>query len=199
MSDMHAWSDERLIEYYYDHPADPTSITLLVERHEDRLWTFLKHRCRSDADAKEVAQDTWVRLIDGKAIYRGDNNASFRAFLYGVALRICRERYRDRWLYLVKSADAHGDEEHDPIAEAVDPSASLEERLDEGRRKLLVRDAVRRLSPRQREAVILHFFCGMARHEIAEAMGIGEESVRTHLAEAYRKLRQWLPGVLRHG
>lgn len=201
MDDMHAWSDERLIGHYYDHPQDMSAFTILLERHEDRLWTAMKHRCRSEADAKDVAHDAWVRVIERKAVYTGGGtNATFRTFLYGVALRICRERYGDRWLRLVRPGDTlPDDEEHDPLDQIADASDGVEERLDAKRRELLVEGALKKLSTKQREAVVLQHFVGMARGEIASAMGVAEETVKTHLGEAYRKLRQLLPEELRRG
>jgi DNA-directed RNA polymerase specialized sigma24 family protein len=45
------------------------------------------------------------------------------------------------------------------------------------------------LSPRQREVWLLHFD-GFSRRAIAVRLGIGEQSVKTHLAIAREKLRR---------
>jgi RNA polymerase sigma-70 factor (ECF subfamily) len=45
-------------------------------------------------------------------------------------------------------------------------------------------DAVRRLPRRQREAVVLMYVEGLTRAEIAAAMGVSTETVKTHLDRA---------------
>ena len=52
--------------------------------------------------------------------------------------------------------------------------------------------AVRSLPPRQREAVVLCYLEGMSRSEVAAEMGIGVETVKTHLERARRSLSEEL-------
>jgi RNA polymerase sigma-70 factor (ECF subfamily) len=58
----------------------------------------------------------------------------------------------------------------------------------------LVQAALDRLPPRQREAVFLRQVEGLSRREIAQRMGIGEETVKDHLAEGLFDLAEILFG-----
>jgi RNA polymerase sigma-70 factor (ECF subfamily) len=52
--------------------------------------------------------------------------------------------------------------------------------------------ALRRLSPHQREAVLLHDYADLSTAEVARIMGIGQATVRVHLSQARRRLRRLL-------
>jgi RNA polymerase sigma-70 factor (ECF subfamily) len=52
--------------------------------------------------------------------------------------------------------------------------------------------ALRRLSPNQREAVILHDYADLSTAEVARIMGIGQATVRVHVSQARRRLRRLL-------
>lgn len=52
--------------------------------------------------------------------------------------------------------------------------------------------ALRRLSPNQREAVILYDYADLSTAEVARIMGIGQATVRVHVSQARRRLRRLL-------
>jgi RNA polymerase sigma factor (sigma-70 family) len=55
-----------------------------------------------------------------------------------------------------------------------------------------VRRAIERLPEAQRRAIELAFWQGMTQHEVAHALGIPEETVKSRLRLAQAKLRDWL-------
>jgi RNA polymerase sigma-70 factor (ECF subfamily) len=57
---------------------------------------------------------------------------------------------------------------------------------------IAVRDAIRRLSVRQAEVVVLVYFAALSHDEAARVLGCGVETVRTHLKRAKRRLAGWL-------
>jgi RNA polymerase sigma-70 factor (ECF subfamily) len=61
-------------------------------------------------------------------------------------------------------------------------------RLDDSREGAEVWDAVRRLPTRQAQVTALTYLSGYARAEVADLLGISEESVKTHLERARRRL-----------
>lgn len=74
------------------------------------------------------------------------------------------------------------------------PPSDLPERgppTDTVRRRVLER-ALASLSPRQREAVLLHDLHGYTHAELADALCMSEEASRQHLARARRQLRSRL-------
>lgn len=55
-----------------------------------------------------------------------------------------------------------------------------------------VLDALRRLSPNQRAAVILHDYVDLPTKQVARIMGIASATVRVHVSQARRRLRAFL-------
>lgn len=51
---------------------------------------------------------------------------------------------------------------------------------------------LRRLSPNQREAVLLHDYADLSTAEVARIMGIRQATVRVHVSQARRRLRRLL-------
>jgi RNA polymerase sigma-70 factor (ECF subfamily) len=52
--------------------------------------------------------------------------------------------------------------------------------------------ALRRLSPNQREALVLHDYADLSTAEVARIMRIGQATVRVHVSQARRRLRHVL-------
>ena len=55
-----------------------------------------------------------------------------------------------------------------------------------------VKDAIKRLPPRQKMAIILHDIEGFTKLEIANALGCPQATVRSNLHIARTKLKKWL-------
>lgn len=62
--------------------------------------------------------------------------------------------------------------------------------MEEPARDLVV--ALRRLSPRQRAAVILHYYADLPVRQIAEVLGSSAATVRVHLSQGRKRLRRYL-------
>jgi RNA polymerase sigma factor (sigma-70 family) len=52
--------------------------------------------------------------------------------------------------------------------------------------------ALRRLFPKQREAVLLHDYADLSTAEVARTMDVGQATVRVHVSEGRRRLRRLL-------
>ncbi len=76
---------------------------------------------------------------------------------------------------------------------ALEPPAAVyvEDRVVDG---LVVRDALARLSPKQRTALAMRYYAGAEEEEIAAALKVSRGTVKTHLARGARHLREHLAG-----
>lgn len=139
-----------------------------------------------------------------------DIAAEALARAYGSWARLRLLPYRERWvlrsalnlcidLLRHRSANAHPTASLSGFDEAGSATSLRSRRWNEpasvaklATDRHLVVVAVSRLPRRQRQAVALHYLADLPVHEVAEAMGCGEESVRTHLARAMRHMRSEL-------
>ncbi len=133
--------------------------------------TALARAIAGDADAEDVAQEALIRAW--RSLGSLADEARFDAWLMAIVRNLARNRVRDR------------------AAEPRLVAPALSERA-EGDRVERVRAAVEALPEEQREAVRLRFEADMSYEEIAAALGIAADLVRSRLHEAKETLRQRL-------
>lgn len=160
--------------------GDERAATELVERHASALARFaVSSGERNDVD--ELVQDTFVRAFNSLDGFRGES--SFRTWLFTIQRRLlldrrrAEKRRRDR----DELQETDASTEYDALDSVV---------ADETQRRL--RDAVKRLSPTQREVFTLRITDGLSYKEIAEAVGTTEGAARVHYHNAMRAVKEFL-------
>ena len=174
-------SDEELMSAVAE--GDMDAFEELVLRHQDGAF-HVAFRLLSDEDrAGDAAQEAFLRVLDAAPRYRP--TAAFRTYLYRILTRICIDQYRRR------TPRQHPDPAGVPSEEAGPPEALLQrERAEQ------VRAAIQDLPPRQRVAVVLRHYEGLAYEEIAGAMGVSVRAVDALLSRARRALKGRLRDLL---
>ncbi|HEV8473688.1 MAG TPA: sigma-70 family RNA polymerase sigma factor [Methylomirabilota bacterium] len=163
---------------------DEAAFDLLVARYQGRAYRLAWSMLRDAEDARDVSQDAFIRIWDSAGRFRGD--ARFSTWFYRILVNLCLDhRRRRRWWALRVASDDEPLVERQPAREA-DPG----ERVSEAQAMARLWDAVHRLSPRQRAAVILHTQEQLSTAEIAEVLGCAEATVRVHLHRAVAALRK---------
>ncbi len=155
--------------------ADAATAAELFRQHHEGLRRFLV-RFTGDGDvAADVAQETFVRLLERPPRERGP------AWLYRVAVNLARDRARiaARRRFLLLGA---GDR-----LPSADPPPAPDGVLDAERRRQRVAQALAALSAKERMALLMREE-GFAQREIAQAVGTTTKSVGTLTARALRKL-----------
>lgn len=131
----------------------------------------------SQADSEELVQETLVAAYHAFPTYRAEG--SVRAFLYGIARRLCgrynetQARQKAR-LHLVHDSSSR-----------IDASDLALEKERAGR----AREALAKLKPSEREAVVLRYDAGLGFRELALACGIDEATARKRVSRALARLR----------
>lgn len=96
--------------------------------------------------------------------------------------------HREAWVQRV-AANVAIDQLRRRRAEGVAAELPVDDRSEPAVLRMVVADALRRLPSRQREVVALHYLVDMSVEQVAEAMGISPNSVKTHLSRAVQALR----------
>lgn len=167
-------SDRELIGLARD--GDRDAFGRLVERHYDFIYRVAWRWCGNRPDAEDAAQEVCARL--GKAIRGFRGGASFSTWLYTLTLNAVRDMKRRSAREAVK-AQAFG--VHAVISGEAEPES------DETAEELWA--AVRQLSEKQRDAVLLVYGEGMSHAAAAEVMACSETTVSWHVHEAKKRLK----------
>lgn len=171
-----AGADEAALVSQAGH-GDRAAFSTLTERHLSSVVGIARRMLRDDAEAEDVAQETFLRLWRlGATLEIGPQG--LRPWLRRVASNLCIDRMRGRSKVSVT-------DELPEVPEAPRQLAAME--ADETR--VRVDQALKTLPERQRQALVLFHFEGMSQVEVGQAMGISDEAVESLLARARRQLK----------
>jgi RNA polymerase sigma factor (sigma-70 family) len=157
-----------------------------LEQHHTASFGWALSCCRRDrAEAEEVLQTVYLKILEGKARYRGE--ASFKTWLFAVIRKTAATEYRKSLLRKLRLASNPGRTER--IALESEESATTLERSEAQQRFQLALD---QLPARQRETLHLVFYEDLSLREAAEVMGISIGSARQHYERGKKRLREFL-------
>jgi RNA polymerase sigma-70 factor (ECF subfamily) len=143
----------------------------LFERYREPVWRFFRRRTADAGVAQELAQDTFVALLEGARRYKA--KGMFRSYLFGVA-------------YNVLLADRRRRVQRQTEPLAADPvEVAAGDRDDE----IWVREAIASLDEHDREILMLREYEQLSYEEIASVRGIPLNTVRSQLFRARTALK----------
>ncbi len=180
--------------------GDTEAFRALVDRYGDRLFRFCRARLGDDADAEDAVQDVFIRAFRSLASY--DPARNWSSWLFAIAANRVKSRYGLR----ASARDLVERAGREVMAmEGVAESGFDPERLTlEAMTGQEIRSAVASLAPSYRAPVELYYFAGLGVGDVAAALGLGEEAVKTRLFRARKELLAWFdekkqPGMNRRG
>ena len=157
-----------------------------LERLHGASFGWALSCCRRDrAEAEEVLQTVYLKIIEGKARYRGE--ASFKTWLFAVIRKTAASEHRKALLRKLASA-AGAARANDSFRGADKPDNAFERFEAQAR----FQRALAGLPSRQREALHLAFYEDLTLREAAAVMGISIGSVRQHYERGKKRLRESL-------
>lgn len=151
--------------------------------HGNSVYLVALAQTRSEADAQDVAQDVFCRLLTDGTAFTGDEH--LKAWLLRVTANRCHEFHRTPWRRRVESADDAGRELPAPGASTED-AALAELRADP------VWQALQALPEKLRVVALLHYVEEYSTEEIARIVGSPPATVRTRLHRARKQMRETL-------
>jgi RNA polymerase sigma-70 factor, ECF subfamily len=139
-------------------------------------------------DAEDVTQEAFVYAF--KNLHRYDSaRASFKTWLYTIAVSRCRNMYRRKRLPTIDLSSLLHMDIAGPTSETPEAAFTRRELAD------MVDVALTKLSPRLREAVVLRYGHGLTYREIAEVMDCPQKTAESRVRLAHEKLRSVLEPV----
>jgi RNA polymerase sigma-70 factor (ECF subfamily) len=149
---------------------------LLVARYERAVYHLAFRTLREPEDAKDAAQEAWIKAYRALASFRP--GAKFATWIFTICYRVCCDR-------LAKRKRFTGDEP----ADYADPSAGPERAYEAAEDSAQLRAAIGALPEKYRIVITLFHLQGKQYEEIAAVLGIPLGTVKTHLFRAKDLLR----------
>ena len=155
---------------------------MLMNEHRDRALGIALRITRSRSDAEEVVQQSFVRVWF--ALKRFREESTFGTWLHRIVVRRAIDQVSQMKARRLREDDLDAANEVFAAPEADRRDAILIRRLE---------GLMTSLTAAQRAAVTLYYWEEMQVEEIAAAMGMPENTVKTHLSRARAALREaWL-------
>jgi RNA polymerase sigma-70 factor, ECF subfamily len=137
--------------------------------------------CRHNrAEAEEVLQTVYLKILQGRAIFRGE--CKLQTWLFAVIRKTAISERRKHLLHALKSIATSSND--------INPHPEVE--LERSEMQQRFQHALAQLPARQRETLHLVFYQDLSLSEAAEVMNISVGSARRHYERGKKRLRETL-------
>jgi len=182
-------TDEELLAAYQQ--GDAGAFELLLRRHRAPLFSFLLRMLGDRERAEDLAQEAFLRIVKGAQAW--EHRARFQTWLFTIARNLCVDASRRDRFRRADSLDAQGPDDEPAMVDSVpggeiDPSRGAES----ARLRPVLQKALLGLPAEQREVFILREQAGVPFKEIAEMVGVNENTVKSRMRYALEGLRKAL-------
>lgn len=176
--------------------GDSQAFELLMLATEQRVvsvaWRLLGNR----EDARDAAQEVYLRVFKYLARFR--EGEDFNAWLYRIAVNVCRDIARKR-----RAGRDEQIEESDPETRQTVFENAREQDAESlalrSQRLALVRRALETLPEKERAALVLRDLEGLSTEEVARALGSRPVTVRSQVSSARAKIKVYCDRLLQRG
>ena len=160
----------------------PSLVERLFTEHRGALQTFFLRRIRSKADAADLAQEVYVRMLrirDREAIRNPVH------YLYTVANNLVKEHA------VLDRRQASGiDIDEAPAHERLETPSAFDGDLDATQRAARLGVVLQQLRPKCRAAVELRFTHGLSFREVGMHLGVSPQMAKKYVAQALGHCRR---------
>ena len=181
-----ASTDEELVARSMGGDLD--SFNQLVLRWERPIYALAYRVIGREEDARDVAQETFLRAFRALAGFKGQ--AKFSSWLYRITLNLCRDWIRRERRAPVSQAPEGVDLIE--LASEAEPSESIEDLVTRRELGRAVARAMAMLPEEQRTAIVLKEYHGLTFQEIADLLDCPLSTVKTRLYQGLSVLRRQL-------
>ncbi len=164
--------------------GDRRAFEALYKEFAPRVFRFVVRMIRDESKAEEVVNDVMVEIWKNAGLFEGRSSAS--TWILSIA------RFRALNAVRGKKLDTTDIDEATNIA---DEQEGLAEITDRHARSKLLKTAIEHLSQAHREVLELTFFHGLNCKEIAEIVQRPENTVKTRMFHAKKRLAPILEGM----
>jgi len=162
--------------------GDRSAFDLLVRRHLPRARLIAKRLMQNPDDADDLVQDAFLRALERIGTF--DASRAFEPWFTRLLVNLGRDQHRKQAVRRTES--------HDP--EAIPGGTRPDREAERSELRSSLSQALESLPDRQRLIVTLFEIDGRSTEEIAGMLNVSQVTIRWHLHQARRTLREVLKG-----
>lgn len=184
---------QRLVELIRAGIDPEANFERLFKLHDRRIRNHFLQRGFASEEARDLAQEVFLRVSRGLANFRGESQ--FKTWLFEIADHVAQNEMHRRSTgkrkgreISLETGGAGEVGEPAPVEPPPQPPKALDEVLERERVEQLSR-AIQELPPKMRACVQLRYAQGRKYEEIAVLMNISIDMVKAHLHQAKQRLK----------
>ncbi len=161
--------------------GDAGAFEQLVTLHQHRVFGVAFRMLGNAAEAEEMAQEAFMRAHRSLSEFRGD--AKLSTWLYAIVSRLCLSR-------LASGERRAGRQGEETLLRLSDPQGGPDAGVERAELEAALHHAIAELPEDRRAVVILRDLQGLSYEEIAEALDLELNTVRSRLHRARLDLKE---------
>lgn len=173
--------------------GDQTGFETLIRQHAPKVVGLATRLIGDRSEAEDLAQEAFLRLHRTLPSFRGES--SIATWLYRTTTRLAIDHLRREKLKRKLFFFRQSDDDPDPLDTVSDPRSNPGRDLHARQTMQKLRQAMQKLSARQRAVFVLRHHEGLPLQEIAALLGLETGTVKVHLHRAVTTLRTELADV----
>jgi len=174
--------------------GDQGAMKILITKHQDRVYNIIHKICINSDDAAELTQDTFVKVLENIAKFKGQSSLYTWIFRIAVnaALNFRKRQLKVGFESLDKSVDRFDAESRnrfkDYLADksAADPAVLAEDK----ELYALAMSSIEQLDDEHRAVIVLRDVEGLSYLEMSEVLEVELGTVKSRLSRAREALRR---------
>ena len=155
-------SDFELVNEFIQ--GNNNSIEILINRHRERVYTYILLMVKKQALAEDIFQDTFIKVIDSLRSKKYHDEGRFVGWVLRIAHNLVIDFFRKKKNLQVISND---DYESDLLNSTKYANLSIEDELVKSHIHGNIRQLIKKLPDEQRQVVVMRYYLDMSFKEIS--------------------------------
>ena len=166
--------------------GDASAFKQIIIQHQRQVLMTALRLLGSLELAQDASQEVFLRLY--KYLHKHSDTRKFPPWLYRVTVNVCRDLNRRRQKNSMLSLD---ELQHNGSLGEVADSTDLELTLTRAEQRDIVAKALKTLSGKEREALVLRDIQGLPTKTVARILGSSEATIRSQVSTARVKIKRF--------
>ncbi|MCW3806243.1 RNA polymerase sigma factor [Plebeiibacterium marinum] len=180
-------SEDELIKMFIS--GDEGSLQFLIERHKNRIYSYILMMVKNQELAEDIFQDTFVKVITNLKLGRYTENGRFASWVMRISHNLIIDYYRKQKNMQVVSNDSN---DYDLLNSPKYSDSNIEDKLVFSQILKEVGDLVDYLPDNQKQVVQMRHFMGLSFKEIAEETGVSINTALGRMRYALINMRNMM-------
>ena len=166
--------------------GDQKALTQLIELFSEPVHSFLYSMLGNNEYVEDLAQETFLKML--KAINKYESRAPFRAWLFRIAVNICRDHLRKKKVRKIVTYISHDDEQEIPI---IDVDQNPHRNFENMESRIMLEKILNKIPPPLRTVFILRDIQDFTYEEISKTLNWNLGTVKSRLFRSRKEIAKY--------